>query len=103
LAYLLAQRGTQLDEALSLAQRAVRAYLNSPYFLSTLGWVHCQRGELAEAESAMKKAIELYGQTPDAAESWEHLGRVYEKKEDVQAAKEAYQRARELQPDDEAT
>jgi tetratricopeptide (TPR) repeat protein len=100
LAQLLADRGTKLDEALSLAQRAAQADPQRVDFLGTLGWVHCQRGELVEAETALKKAIETSGQRIRwAIPCWQHLGQVYEKKGERQSAIEAYHKALSLQPD----
>jgi len=80
LASFLADHQLKLDEALALATRAVRAEPNSPEYLDTLGWVQCQRGELAEAETTLKKALGLAGQEPPAPEIRDHLKKVREKK-----------------------
>jgi len=99
LARLLADLKTKLDEALALAQRAAQAEPRKPEFLDTLGWVHCRRGELAEAETALKKGIEASGQEIlYAVFCWQHLGQVYEKKGERQSAIEAYRKALNLQP-----
>lgn len=80
LAGLLANAGTGLDEALALAQRALKTATNNPAFLDTLGWVRFQRGELPEAEATLKQALELAGENPPASEIREHLKKVAEKK-----------------------
>lgn len=94
-AYAMADANANLDMALEYAQKAVRASeetsqkiqlsdlhaddLRTPTELSaywdTLGWVHFQRGELAQAEKTMRASWEL-AQLPLVAD---HLGQIYEK------------------------
>ncbi|MCH8977741.1 MAG: tetratricopeptide repeat protein [Armatimonadetes bacterium] len=98
LAWFFAEQGESLDEALVLARRAVEGDGENPYFIDTLGWVHFKRGEHAEAEAALRKAVELFGANRLAAESLFHLGQVYEAKGDREAAKDAYRRALSIEP-----
>jgi tetratricopeptide (TPR) repeat protein len=79
-AWFLAEHRLKLDEALALSRRAVQATPNDASNLDTLGWVYFQRGELPEAEATLKKALELAGENPPAAEIREHLKNVAEKK-----------------------
>jgi tetratricopeptide (TPR) repeat protein len=86
LAWLLAEQGTHLDEALEVAERAMRlAGTASAY--DTLGWVRYKRGEYLQAERMFKQAIqrqahpgyfyrlglalEQSGKTPGALEAFE--------------------------------
>jgi len=95
----LAVRGIKLDEALELALRAVQAEPKHPYYVSTLGEVHLKRGEYELAEVHLSKAIELFGKDPTAAVCWVYLGAVYEKKNEIEKAKDAYGKALSIQPD----
>ncbi len=79
-AWFLAEHRLKLDEALALSRRAVQAAPKDANDLDTLGWVHFQRGELADAEATLKKALELAGDNPPAAEIREHLKQLVEKK-----------------------
>ncbi|MBE7500082.1 MAG: tetratricopeptide repeat protein [Verrucomicrobiales bacterium] len=60
-AEFLAEHRRHLDEALALATRAVEANPNDPDFLSTLGWVQAQRGELDAAEQILENALTAAG------------------------------------------
>jgi len=44
LAFNLAESGTDLDRALTLAERVARKFPNSPGVIDTLGWVYVKRG-----------------------------------------------------------
>ncbi len=58
LAWILAEKGEELDYALELAQEA-KALDASPDILDTLGFVHLQRGEAAEAVAVLEEAVSL--------------------------------------------
>jgi len=76
LARAFAERETQLDRALRLARRAVRAESPSSAAFGTLGWVHTVRGEYEDAADAFERAVES-----NAAPPW-----VYERYGDLQHA-----------------
>jgi len=59
LAWLLAGERGELDEALRRAEGAVAALPEDASALTTLGWVRRQRGELAEAEAVLTRAVAL--------------------------------------------
>jgi superkiller protein 3 len=82
LAWHLARRSIKLDEALTLAMRAAELAPTNAGVLDTLGWVHYQRGEMDQAETWLKKAVDLSGEAPASADIREHLKKVYEKKAD---------------------
>ena len=108
-AYAMADANANLDMALDYAQKAVRASeeisqkvqlsnlqvddLRTPTELSsywdTLGWVYFQRGELAQAENAVRASWEL-AQIPLVAD---HLGQIYEKQQKNAEALNMYRMA----------
>ena len=63
LAWILAERGDDLDLALSLAEQARRIDASSE-ILDTLGYVHLKRGESAAAVAALELAVESGGDSP---------------------------------------
>lgn len=80
LAYSLAERSEGLNEALSLAQRAVSQYPGSAAFMDTLGWIYFKRGQLPEAESTMIEALLYEGGTQDTLR--DHLVAVMDARRD---------------------
>ena len=79
-ASFLADHQLQLDEALALADRAVRAQPDNPEFLDSLGWVQAQRGDLDAAERTLQRALKFAGEEPPAEEIRRHLGIVRERR-----------------------
>jgi tetratricopeptide (TPR) repeat protein len=75
-AYLLAEQGKDLNEALRLAQTAVTAAPKYADARDTLGWVHYRRGEYPQAVASLKEAKALAPTNPDIAA---HLGLAYAK------------------------
>lgn len=63
LAWLLAEKGEDLDWALVLALQAQRLD-PSPEILDTLGWVRFNRSEYAAAVKALEQAVEERGDSP---------------------------------------
>ena len=58
LAWLMAESGEDLDEALRLAQSAVAVAPETPQIVDTLGWVYYKRGLSKSAIEQFQKAIE---------------------------------------------
>jgi tetratricopeptide (TPR) repeat protein len=75
-AWLLAEDGKQLDEALRLATTAVTASSTYVDAYDTKGWIHFRRGEFKQAIESLKKAKELSKGRPDISA---HLGLAYAK------------------------
>jgi tetratricopeptide (TPR) repeat protein len=75
LGYMLADQGTQLDEAYDLISRAVEMDPDNVAYLDSLGWVYYRRGNLAEAERWIRRAIELGGDLGDGT-IYCHLGEI---------------------------
>jgi Flp pilus assembly protein TadD len=70
IAFSLAELGRDLDEALSLAERAVRQDPQSPGFADTLAWVQFKRGN---TDAALRTFQNLVQRFPDDAGYQEHL------------------------------
>jgi tetratricopeptide (TPR) repeat protein len=95
LAWALAEQGTDLDRALSLAKFAVRRRLSSAGFADTLGWVHIKRGDAESAIFTLNRAVELQ---PESASYRYHLGLAYRLGGQHEQAREAFAAAVELAP-----
>lgn len=74
LGYWWAEDGRNLDEAISLIERAVELRPESGYFLDSLGWVHFRLGAPATAVKYLEMATAL---EPSDPEIIGHLGDVY--------------------------
>lgn len=74
--YMLADRGLRLDEAESLVQRALKEEPYNGAYLDSLGWVYFKENKLADAEAALRKAVER--ESHDAT-IHSHLGDIYAK------------------------
>ncbi|MEZ5750747.1 MAG: tetratricopeptide repeat protein [Paracoccaceae bacterium] len=74
LGYTLVERGENLDEALSMIQRAVAAQPDSGYIVDSLAWALYRMGRYVQAVSHMERAVEL---EPTDAILNDHLGDVY--------------------------
>ena len=68
LGYMLAERGTSLDEAVTLLQRALKIEPDNPSFLDSLGWAYVQQGRLDLADPPLTTAAD------EAAEELRHPG-----------------------------
>jgi tetratricopeptide (TPR) repeat protein len=91
LAYLYAEDGIMLPQALRLARNAVMLEPDNPVFLDTLGWVHYRLGNYAEARIQLEKAVATGVGEP---EIYLHLGKVYEKFGEQEKAREMFDKAR---------
>lgn len=97
LAYLKAKIQNKPQEALPLAQRAVEITPNDPNALDTLGWIYMQTGDLANAEVALRRSVDL----EKSATNHKNLAEVLIKKGDDSGAQTYLRRAAELRPDPE--
>lgn len=73
LGYMIAERGTSanLDEAVSLIQRALKVDPDNPSYLDSLGWTYVQQGKLDLADAPLSTAA---GRLPTNSVIQEHLG-----------------------------
>jgi predicted Zn-dependent protease len=56
LSYMFADRGLRLEEAIELAERAVKIEPENPAYLDTLGWALFKQGRVEEAAAPLGKA-----------------------------------------------
>lgn len=97
LAYLYAEEGIKLDEAIALLNQALAADPENPYYLDSLGWTYFKQGRADEAVQCIQRAI--YGMDTDDAVLRDHLGDAYFLKGDTEMAVEEWRRALRLKPD----
>ena len=95
LAYLYAEKGENIDEALNLAQSAKEQFPDDPHIADTLGWVYYKKNVFTLAITYLKEASE---KTPDDSMIRYHLGMAYYKNGDKELAKKELRKALELDP-----
>lgn len=88
LGYMLADRGTRLNEAAELIQKAVAMDPNNYAYLDSLGWVYYRQDKLDEAERQLTHSVQLMGKDPTIHD---HLGDVYFKQGKTKQAIEQWQ------------
>lgn len=95
LAYLLAEEGTELDTALTLAQRAKQKAPNDPMISDTLGWIYIKKGL---ANNALPIFTELTTKFPTVATFHYHLAMAHSQRGDNMQAKRALDAALKANP-----
>lgn len=94
LAYLYAEKGTNLDDAEALARRALSQSPEDGYILDTVGWVLFKQGNVSQAIQYLEAAFKAKSTEAIIAE---HLGDAYVRSQLFDKAKQMYQRAAELE------
>ncbi|MFH1984411.1 MAG: tetratricopeptide repeat protein [Pseudomonadota bacterium] len=95
LAYLLAQKGEHLDEALRLALAASERQPEDANVKDTLGWVYYRKGMLDSAIAQFRASLEL---NPDPAIVHYHLGLALMDRGNAEKGRIAIARALEIDP-----
>jgi tetratricopeptide (TPR) repeat protein len=95
LAYLYAERGENIDEALTLAQGAKEQVSDDPHISDTLGWVYYKKNVFSRAIVYLKEANEKIPNNPVIRY---HLGMAYYKNGDNDLAKSELIKALEQDP-----
>ena len=95
LAWILAERGQDLDRALQLAQTAVAGSPDRPETVDTLGWVYYKQNQPLRAIPLFQQCIQ---KSPAVADYHYHLGLALVKSGDNVKGRESLQRARDLKP-----
>lgn len=95
LAFLLAQTGDSLDEAVKLARKAVSKAPNNPAYLDTLGYVYLKRDQNDDALEIFTKLIRRYPDDPACAY---HTAMAWYQKGDRAKAKTLLSHALDLRP-----
>lgn len=96
LAWILANRGGNLDVALQLAQTAKAELPTHPNVSNTLGWVYYQKGLLNQSIAALRESVE---QAPDDPVKHYYLALAYTKNNQAVQARQSLERALKLNPD----
>ncbi|MCP5066220.1 MAG: tetratricopeptide repeat protein, partial [bacterium] len=94
LAWLLAEKGEDLELAVALATRASRVDPQAAV-LDTLGWVLLKRGDIEPAIAVFDRAL---AKQPDYATARYHLGLALVQRGDMEAAAEAFRTALDAGP-----
>ena len=90
LAYLMVDRGENLDVALGYAERAREQAPNEPTIADTLGWIYYKKNVLLTAVSLLKEATD---KLPDNPVISYHYGMALHKSGDKTGAKNALEKA----------
>lgn len=88
LGYMLADKGVQLPEALTMVQKAVSQQPANGAYLDSLGWVYFKMGDYERAEVNLRSAAER-DQTDPTVHM--HLGDLYEKTNRIRQAAAQWQ------------
>lgn len=89
LAWLSTITGSNLDEALIFANKAVHLSNNEPVFMDTLAWVYRAKGDLLRAQLTLQKVVK----SQPNANAYYHLGIVQKERNLVTEAKISLQKA----------
>jgi tetratricopeptide (TPR) repeat protein len=95
LAFLLAETGDSLDEAVKLARKAVNQAPKNPAYLDTLGYVYLKRDQSDDALEIFSNLIRKYPDDPACAY---HTGLAWYQKGDRARAKTLLSHALDLRP-----
>jgi tetratricopeptide (TPR) repeat protein len=93
LGYSYAERGVNLDEALTLLQKALALKPGDGFITDSLGWAHYRKGDVDRALAFIQKA---YGMVPGEPTITEHLGDVFLKRNERAKALKFYREAEDL-------
>jgi len=92
LGYMLADRGTRLEEALGYIRRAIALDPQNGAYLDSLGWAYFKMGNYELAEENLRRASERIANDPTIHE---HLGDLYQKTGRLKLAANNWERALE--------
>jgi len=95
LAFIKAEEGQDLDEALTMAQRARQGMPNSPDVMDTLGWIYLKKNL---SDDAIRTFKELVANSPNSASYHYHYGMALLQKGDKPSAKRELETAIRFNP-----
>ena len=98
LGYMLADKGIRLNESLEMIRKALEREPENGAYLDSYGWVLYRLGRLEEAEMQLRRAVETMNTDPIVHE---HLGDVLSAKGDAGKARQEWQEALRLDPDNQ--
>jgi len=90
LAYMFAERGQKLEEAVALVQRALVMDPGNGAYLDTLGWAYYKQNRFDQAEAPLREAAE---KLPAVSVIQDHFGDVLNKRGSLEEAIAAWQKA----------
>ncbi|GAC1432247.1 MAG: tetratricopeptide repeat protein [Terriglobales bacterium] len=90
LGYMLADRGVNLEEALTLIKKAVALDPANGAYLDSLGWAYFKMGKFDQAEDSLSRASQHMGADPTVQD---HLGDLYQKTGRLKLAAVHWERA----------
>jgi len=99
LAYMWAEKGENLDEALAFINKAVETAPQNGAFLDTRGWVYYMQGHYEKAFEEIELAAQLL---PEDSTVAEHLGDTLFKLNRLEEAIESWKKALKADPESEA-
>lgn len=99
LGYMWADRGTNLVEAKTMIEKALRKEPKNGAYLDSLGWVLFRQGQPGEALKYIFQAIQLT-EEPDAT-LFDHLGDIQAALHEPAKAREAWEKSLKIEPNDE--
>jgi tetratricopeptide (TPR) repeat protein len=97
-AYTLSERGTDLNHAKAMAEKACAAEPTNASFLDTMGWIFFKMGDHKSAIRWLEKARKS---EPHSAPILEHLGDVYQDRGAHSKARAYYRKALKWDPNNE--
>ncbi len=96
LGYTLADRGLRINEAEKYVERAYQLKPNDPAVMDSMGWIQFRKGNYAEAENFLRKALNLM----DDAEIIGHLGELLWAQGNYEEARNLLREAMDRHPGD---
>src|ERR1700732_4858382 len=90
LGYMLADRNTHLEEAITLIKKALDLDPQNGAYLDSLGWAYFKLGNYDQAEESLRRAAE---KTPNDATVQDHLGELYARTNRFKQAATHWERA----------
>ncbi len=104
LGYMYADKGIRLEEAVELVRRAIALVPENSAFFDSLGWAFYRLGEFERAEHYLDKALAILDEheAEEKAIILDHAGDIARALGKEAEARAHWQRALELEPDNEA-
>jgi tetratricopeptide (TPR) repeat protein len=99
LGYSYIERGENLDESISMIQRALEIQPDNGFFLDSLAWGYYMQGRYRDALKVQRRAMDLAPY--EDAVLYDHLGSIYLAMDRRDEARQAWIDALELQPGSE--
>jgi len=90
LGYMLADRNTHLEEALTLVKKALDSDPQNYNYIDSLGWVYFKLGNYDQAEENLRRAAD---KAPNDATIQDHLGELYARTNRFKLAASHWERA----------